>query len=138
MDEREKTVYSTKLHWITVAPPALLMILSGLSISSKGMGAVVVLAISLIWAILSSISLERSEFLVTAEMIVVRTGFPVRRSYDLSLTEVEGAQVYQPSLGKVLNFGKLTVKMKNGKRLSFRLVRDPLQLAGVINESKNG
>jgi hypothetical protein len=133
-DEGETAIYRTRLHWVTVLAPAVVMMLSGMSIPGKGMSAVVLLTLATIWGVLSSISLERSQFLVTRRRVMIKTGFPWRRSHDLSLADIGGVYVYQPSLGKVLNFGKLTFKMKSGKRLSFRLVRDPLQLAGVVNQ----
>jgi len=73
---------------------------------------------------------------VTRSRFLAGVGFPWRRSHDLPLTDIEGVDVYQPSLGKLLNFGKLKLRTKDGKRLSFRLVKDPFQLGKVILESR--
>jgi hypothetical protein len=128
MEEGHTAVYRTRLHWVMVLGPAVLMILSGVSIPAKGLNAVAFLALATLWGVFSSISLERSEFLVTGSLFLVRVGFPWRRSYTLPLADIERIKVYQPSLGKVLNFGKLTVSMKSRRRFSFRMLRDPLQL----------
>jgi|WetSurMetagenome_2_1015567.scaffolds.fasta_scaffold34250_2 hypothetical protein len=135
-EEEETAVYRTGLHWVLVLAPALVMMLSGMSIPGKGVGAVVLLTLATMWGVLSSISLESSEFMVTKKRMLIKTGFPRRRSHDLFLADIGGVYVYQPSLGKVLNFGKVTFKMKTGKRLSFRLVRDPLRLASAISEGR--
>jgi hypothetical protein len=136
MEGRETVIYRTKLHWVMVLGPAVLMILTGVSIPGKGTNAAFLLALATIWGVFSSIGLEKSEFVVTQSRVLANVGFPWRRSYELPLSDIEGVNVYQPSLGKVLNFGKITVRTQNGRRLSFRLVRDPLQFASVVYEAK--
>jgi hypothetical protein len=134
--EEEEPRYRTGLPCVLVLAPALLLMRSGMSIPGKGMSAVGLIVLATTWGVLSSISLERSEFLVARKRMLIKTGFLRRRSLDLPLADIAGVYVYQPSLGKVLNFDKLTFKMKSGKRLSFRLVRHLLRLANVINEGR--
>ena len=54
----EKIVYRTGLHWVTFCGPAMLLFLAGVSIPSKGMSAIVLFIIGLVWAILSYITLQ--------------------------------------------------------------------------------
>jgi len=117
--------------------PAVLMIVAGLSIPARGPTAVVFLFVGVLWGIFSSVSLERSEFTLTRTRLLVKTGFPWRRSYDLPFSEIEGIDIYQPALGKILNFGKVTIKTVNRNRPSFRMVRDPLRLAHLVLENKH-
>jgi len=137
-EERQTPAYRTRLHWVMLFGPAVLMIVAGLSIPARGPTAVVFLVLGVVWGIFSSVSLERSEFILTRSRFLVKTGFPWRRSYDLPFTEIEGIDVYQPTLGKILNFGKVTIKTIGRRRTSFRMVRDPLRLAHLILENKHG
>ena len=112
------------------------MILAGISVPDRGVDAAILLVLATVWGIFSSISYEKSRFVVTETRVFIKAGLLWRRSYDLPLQHVEGVKVYQPSLGKVLNFGKITFKTRSGRRLSFRLVRDPLQFGNVVLENR--
>ncbi len=129
-------VLRTRLHWVMIAGPAALMVIAGLSIGNKGTSAAIVLAFAVAWGICSSISFELSEIVLTKERLSVKVGFPWRRSHDFKLADVADVHVYQPSLGKVLDFGKITIMQTNHKRNSFRMVRSPHLLAQGIYECK--
>jgi hypothetical protein len=129
-------VLRTRLHWVMIAGPATLMVIAGLSIEHKGGSAALVLALAVLWGICASISFELSEIVLTKERLWVKVGFPWRRSHDFPLADVADVQVYQPSLGKVLDFGRITIMRNNGKRISFRMVRSPHLLAQLIYECK--
>ncbi|MGD0229091.1 MAG: PH domain-containing protein [Syntrophorhabdales bacterium] len=134
----ETIVHRERLHPVMLAGPATLMIFAGLSIGRKGVTAVILLALATIWGIFSSISLERSEIVLTRGRLLVRIGFPWQRSYDFPLEDIESVHVYQPSLGRFLDFGKITVTGKNGKRRAFRMVRSPIGLTERIYECARG
>jgi hypothetical protein len=135
-DSGETPLMRARLHWVIIAGPAALMIIAGLSIEQKGTSAALVLTLAVIWGIFSSISFEISEIVLTKERLLVKIGFPWRRSYDLPLKDIESIGVYQPSLGKLLDFGKIIIARKNGRRLSFRMVRSPHVLAQKVHECK--
>lgn len=127
LTENEHVVYRTKLHWATLLGPGMLIVLGGLSVPSKGMSAVVLLAIGVMWGIFSSISLQTSEIGITNERLLLKLGFPLRRTYDIPLAKVGMVDIHQPSLGKFLNFGKIIIGFTDGKRGSFRMVREPIE-----------
>jgi hypothetical protein len=134
--EGEEAVLSTGLHWVILLAPAIIMFLSGLSIPTKGWKASAILGLATLWGVLSSISYEQSRIFLTKTRLRVRVGFPLRRKMDLPLEEVESIDVYQPSLGKVLDFGKVMLKQKGSGRKTFRMVNHPLHLAYAIQELK--
>ncbi len=132
----EPVVMRTRLHWVMIAGPAALMVIAGLSLDHKGISAEVVLALATVWGIFSSISFERSEIVLTKERLLLKVGFPWRRSYDFPLADIQDVIVYQPSLGKFLDFGKITIRRNNRKRSVFRMVRSPHVLSQAIYEQK--
>ncbi|MBA4416810.1 MAG: hypothetical protein C0392_02695 [Syntrophus sp. (in: bacteria)] len=118
--------YRTGLHWVIVLGPALLMGLAGISIPSKGTNAFMLLVAATIWGILASISLRTSEILLTRDRILSKIGFPWRRSHDFPYENITGVDIYQPTLGKILDFGKVTILLEGRKKKSFRMVNAPL------------
>jgi hypothetical protein len=130
----EKVVYRTGLHWVAFCGPAMLLFLAGVSIQSKGMPAIVLFAIGLVWAILSYIALQSTEIGITNSRVLIRSVFPWKKLHNAALVEIADAAVYQPSLGKLLDFGKITIVLVNGKRISRRLVRAPYELLKNLSQ----
>lgn len=126
--EKERVIYCTKLHWATLFGPGVLIILAGLWIPSKGMSALALLALGVIWGIFSSISLQNSEIGITDKRLLLRVGFPLKRTCDIPLENIQMVDIYQPSLGKFLNFGKIIIQSAGGKRYAFRMIASPVEL----------
>ena len=124
----EKIVYRTGLHWVIFCGPAMLLFLSGISISSKGMSAMILFAIALAWGVLSYIVLQNNEFVITNNRLLVWTVFPWKKLKSVTFAEIANTGVYQPTLGKLLNFGKITIVLSSGKSISHRMVNSPYEL----------
>jgi hypothetical protein len=124
----EKIVYRVGLHWVMFLGPALSLFLSGISIPANGRPAIVLFIIAMLWAVLSYVVLIQTEFVVTNNRLLIWTVFPWKKLYDIAFVEIANASVYEPSLGKLLNFGKITIVLNNGKRISRRLVSGPYEL----------
>jgi hypothetical protein len=130
----DRIVYRTGLHWVAFCGPAMLLFLAGVSIQPKGRTAIVLFIIGLVWAILSYIALQTTEFGITNNRILIWTVIPWKKLHDLALVEIADAAVYQPSLGKLLNFGKITIVLVNGKRVSHRLVNAPYEFLKNLSQ----
>jgi len=132
LSEKERVLYRTKLHWATFLGPAMLTILGGLWIPSKGMPALVMFFLGVLWGIFSSLSFNASDIGLTERRLLVRVGFPLRRTCDVPLEQIRMVDVYQPSLGKFLNFGKVIIQYSDGRRNAFRMIASPLELREEI------
>jgi len=130
--EKERVIYRTKLHWATLFGPGMLIVLGGLWIPSKGMSALAMLTLGVIWAVFSSISLQNSEIGITDKRLLLRVGFPLRRTCDIVLEKIQMVDIYQPSLGKFLNFGKIIIQSVGGKRYAFRMIASPVELRDEV------
>jgi uncharacterized membrane protein YdbT with pleckstrin-like domain len=126
--EKEHVVYRTKLHWATLLGSGMLIVFGGLWIPSKGMSALVMLVLGLIWGVFSFISLQKSEIGITDKRLLLRVGFPLKRTCDISLEKIQAVYIYQPSLGKFLNFGKIIIQSVDGKKYAFRMIASPVEL----------
>ena len=130
----EKIVYRVGLHWVMFLGPAIFIFLAGISIPASGTPAVVLFIIAILWAALSYVVLLNTEFVVTNNRLLIWTVFPWKKLYDIAFVEIANASVYEPSLGKLLNFGRITIVLNNGKRISRRLVSGPYELLKHLSQ----
>jgi uncharacterized membrane protein YdbT with pleckstrin-like domain len=135
--EKERVAYRTKLHWATLLGPGVLIVLAGLWIPSKGMSALTLLVLGVIWGVLSTISLQNSEIGITGRRLLLRVGFPLRRTCDIPLEKIQMVDIYQPSLGKFLNFGKIIIQSADGKRYAFRMIASPIEFRDELARQVN-
>ena len=124
--ENERIMYRTGLHWVAFGGPLILLFVAGLSIPTKGMPAILLLIVATVWTLLVTRNLQMTEFVITDKRIYVQRWFALKRSYDVAISEIVDVEIYQPALGKLLNFGKIIIHLPSKKRVSFRLVSAPV------------
>jgi membrane protein YdbS with pleckstrin-like domain len=130
--ENERIVYQTRLHWVLLLGPALLIMFGGLSIPAKGLSAIVLAGIGMAWGILSYIKLSRSSIRVTNKRVIIRVSLLIRRPYIISLSDISYVDSYQPSLGSMLNFGKITIIHGAKFKSVFRMVSSPGEFVTAV------
>ena len=75
-----------------------------------------------------------TEFAVTNRRIIAKSGFIHRRTLEMLLSKVESVAVYQNIVGRLLNFGSVTVTGTGGTKESFRAIFEPLVARKKINQ----
>jgi uncharacterized membrane protein YdbT with pleckstrin-like domain len=118
----EKVLYSTNAHWIFYGPAIMawivafvLFVLSretnteGLILVYLSAAAVVAIG-ALYWTVKAWFHRWTTETDVTNMRVVHKTGFIKRRTFEMSLDKVESVDVNQSILGRVLNYGDVTVR----------------------------
>ena len=123
----EERTLTARLHWAVFLGPAAVFVFGGLSLRSKGLSALVLLAIGLLWGIVAWGAYRRSQIILTGDRVRVRTGYLLRRSYDILFTDIAVVDYYQPSLGALLNFGKVIIVHGKGTRTAVRMVTGPAE-----------
>ena len=132
--ENERIVYQVRLHWVLFLGPLMLIILGGLSFPAKGSKALVLVAIGVVWGILSYIKFNHSLIRVTNQRVIIRVSLLTRRPYIISLADISLIDIYQPSLGAMLNFGKITIIHGAKFKSVFRMVSSPNEFAAAARE----
>ena len=130
--ENEWIVYQTRLHWVLFLGPLMLIIVGGLSFPAKGLSALVLAGIGIAWGVISYIKFNYSYIRVTDKRVLIRVGFLVRRPYSISLSDISYVDFYQPSLGSMLNFGKITIIHGKKFKSVFRMVSSPGELVTAV------
>ncbi|MBI5571510.1 MAG: PH domain-containing protein [Desulfomonile tiedjei] len=136
----DRPVYRTGLHWITISVPLLVSLgafligflsqnseLSGLAVLWSGFGG--------LWVASSLLSWITSEFVLSEERILLKSGFLGRRALDIGIAKVQGITVKQGMLGRWLGFGTLTVRRDGGREDRFSHIASVLQLGTHIAEA---
>jgi uncharacterized membrane protein YdbT with pleckstrin-like domain len=140
----EKVLYSTNAHWIFYWPAivawivaVILLVLSrttltqGLVLLCLSASGVVALA-ALYWTFTAWFHRWTTETDVTNLRVVHKTGFIKRRTFEMSLDKVESVDVNQSILGRILNYGDVTIMGVGEGRETIRTIASPLAFRNYI------
>jgi uncharacterized membrane protein YdbT with pleckstrin-like domain len=140
----EKVLYSTNAHWIFYLPAiaawivaAILLVLSratsteGIQLLCLSASAVVAIA-ALYWTAKAWFHRWTTETDVTNMRVVHKTGFIKRRTFEMSLDKVESVDVNQSILGRIFNYGSVTVRGVGEGAETINTIASPLEFRSHI------
>ncbi|WP_407186740.1 PH domain-containing protein [Bradyrhizobium centrosematis] len=140
----ERVLYSTNAHWIFYFPAILawiatlaLLILSRQStvdwlvLLCLGAAALAALA-ALYWTIKGWFHRFTTETDVTNLRVVHKTGFIKRRTFEMALDKVESVDVDQTILGRILNYGDVTIRGVGEGIETIKTIASPLAFRSSI------
>ncbi|HLZ04776.1 MAG TPA: PH domain-containing protein [Bradyrhizobium sp.] len=141
----EKVLYSTNAHWIFYLPAIgawivalILLIVSGLAAAVPALvlaclaAAAVVALIALYLTIKAWFHRWTTETDVTNMRVVHKTGFIKRRTFEMALDKVESVDVNQSILGRLLNYGDVTIMGVGEGRETISTIASPLAFRSAI------
>jgi uncharacterized membrane protein YdbT with pleckstrin-like domain len=140
----EKVLYSTNAHWIFYLPgmaawvlAVVLLVLSRATVTEAiillclAASAVVAIA-ALYWTAKAWFHRWTTETDVTNMRVVHKTGFIKRRTFEMSLDKVESVDVNQSILGRILNYGSVTVRGVGEGAETIDMIASPLEFRNNI------
>ncbi len=130
----ETIIYRTKCHWAMFLGPMMVIIIGGLALQAQGIHAMALMAFGLVWGIFSYVSLHGSEIGLTRKRVLINAGFPLLKSYDIQLSEIVAIDFYQPSLGSMMDFGKIIIVHDRQSRCSIRFVSSPAEFVNEVRQ----
>src|SRR6201987_3445370 len=140
----DKVLYSTNLHWIfywrAIAAWILALMLLVLSLSTTTEGLIllclaasaVVALVALYWTLKAWFHRWTTETDVTNMRVVHKTGFIKRRTFEMALDKVESVDVNQSILGRILNYGDVTINGVGEGRETISTIASPLEFRNHI------
>jgi uncharacterized membrane protein YdbT with pleckstrin-like domain len=140
----EKVLYSTNAHWIFYLPAiaawivALVLYILARNAGSPGLETMwlVLAAAAALVAVLATAKAWfhrwTTETDVTNLRVVHKTGFIKRRTFEMSLDKVESVDVNQSILGRVLNYGDVTVRGVGEGQETIKTIAAPLDFRNHI------
>ncbi|MBC8230730.1 PH domain-containing protein [bacterium] len=108
----EQVVYEAKLHW-------------SIFVSLR--------AIFTLW-IAPFIAWFTSEFAITNKRVIIKVGLISRRTLEMNLAKIESVNVNQGVLGRILNYGSITVIGTGGTRERFSRISQPLEFRKAFQQ----
>lgn len=140
----EKVLYSTNAHWVFYLPAvaawfvaAMLVVLSRITTNDSvvllclTVAAVVALA-ALYWTVKAWFHRLTTETDVTNRRVVHKTGFIKRRTFEMALDKVESVDVNQTIMGRILNYGDVTIMGVGEGRETISTIAEPLAFRNSI------
>jgi uncharacterized membrane protein YdbT with pleckstrin-like domain len=140
----EKVLYSTNAHWVFYLPAigawivAIgLFVLSRLALADAlvlvSLAAAAVMAlVALYWTVRAWFHRWTTETDVTNLRVVHKTGFVKRRTFEMALDKVESVDVNQSIMGRLLNYGNVTIKGVGEGRETITTIASPLEFRNHI------
>jgi uncharacterized membrane protein YdbT with pleckstrin-like domain len=117
----EKVLYSTNAHWVFYLPAiaawivAVILfflsratIIEGVILLCLSASAVVAI-VALYWTAKAWFHRLTTETDVTDRRVVHKTGFIKRRTFEIALDKIESVDVNQSIMGRILNYGDVTI-----------------------------
>jgi len=141
----EKVLYSTNAHWIFYLPAivawivvVILLVVSGLTSAIPSLmllcwaAAAVVVIAALFWTIRAWFHRWTTETDVTDRRVVHKTGFIKRRTFEIPLDKIESVDVDQSIMGRILNYGNVTIMGVGEGRETISTIAAPLAFRNAI------
>jgi len=140
----EKVLYSTNAHWIFLLPAisAWIAALILLILSRQTIIEGVVLLCLTASGLVALVALYRTltgwfhrwttETDVTNFRVVHKTGFITRKTFEMSLDKVESVDVDQSILGRILNYGDVTIRGVGEGAERIKTIASPLAFRNSI------
>jgi uncharacterized membrane protein YdbT with pleckstrin-like domain len=140
----ERVLYSTNEHWVFFLPAIAAWIVAvtflavwylldagALTLVCLALAAVAGLA-ALYWTATAWFQRWTTETDITNMRVVHKTGFIKRRTFEMSLAKVESVDVNQSILGRLMNYGDVTVQGVGEGTQTISTVASPLGFRNAI------
>jgi uncharacterized membrane protein YdbT with pleckstrin-like domain len=141
----EKVLYSTNAHWIFFLPAILLWILAAALFVLSGLVPAGSALILVCWALAAIVALAAlyqtvtawfhrwtTETDVTNLRVVHKTGFITRQTFEMSLDKIESVDVNQSILGRILNYGNVSIFGVGEGNKTIDTIASPLEFRNFI------
>jgi uncharacterized membrane protein YdbT with pleckstrin-like domain len=140
----EKVLYSTSAHWMFYLPAiaawtlALVLLILSRTTITEGIillclsASAIVAIVALYWTVRAWFHRWTTETDVTNLRVVHKTGFIKRRTFEMSLDKVESVDVNQSILGRLLDYGDVTILGVGEGKQTISTIASPLAFRNSI------
>lgn len=135
----EEIKYVAKLHFFLFVQPIVLLLIGAFLASSPKEISTMTHYTGLLILFFGLVSLVQrlfvkigSSYAVTNKRVILKTGVISRKAVDLVLAKCEGLHIKQSILGRIFNFGTITVTT-GGASSSYPFIANPLAFKREIN-----
>jgi membrane protein YdbS with pleckstrin-like domain len=138
LEPGERVLFRTTLSW-TLYAPAILLAAASAAVAIFGAGVpgfgLYALLVAALVALVAAISAVRAwfrrwttEVAVTDRRIVLKRGFIRRHTVEMNMQKVESVDVDQTQLGRLFDYGTVTIRGVGSTLEALRMIDSPLEL----------
>ena len=142
LEPDERVVYRTKPSWTLYAPAFVLAIIAlaalilGTNYPGFDLVGAVIAAVLALGALVSFVRAwfrrHTTEIAVTDRRIIVKQGFIRRHTIEMNMQKVESVDVDQTLIGRLLNYGNVTIRGTGSTLETIRTIDAPLKLRTTV------
>lgn len=146
----EKIIFGTKPHWIIFSPSvtwliaSLLVLVFGPELGLQStiifghkiyaIASLLAVCIAVYYAISAYINYISSEYAITDKRVLMKTGLIQRRSMEVFLSKIESISASQSVVGRILQYGTITISGTGGSKDPFNYIPNPLEFRRKVQE----
>ncbi|CAN5593527.1 hypothetical protein BH18VER1_BH18VER1_04610 [soil metagenome] len=138
----ETAFFRTSLHWVIFVRFAILALLVFLFVAMPfAIGVQALAGSQLGWFTLPlpalimlppTLAFASSELVITDKRVLIKTGIVRRQSLELFISRIESIGVNQGVLGRMFNYGTVTMRGMGGSEQAFEAIAEPLQFRSYV------
>ncbi|MBN8550598.1 MAG: PH domain-containing protein [Deltaproteobacteria bacterium] len=134
LEPGEQLVYKAHRHWIIFVIPVALFVVAGILLQQmqlldSPLACGIVFLFPVIKFLQACVQYFASEFSVTSNRLLMKTGLFRRTVYEIPHSKVAGVGFKQNILGSLMNFGTIVIASTGETKIDFRNVSAPKQFA---------
>jgi hypothetical protein len=148
LGSNETPFYRTSLHWIVFVRFAVLALLVFLFVAMPlAIGIQVLTGSQIGWFALPlpafimlppTLAFASSELVITDQRVLIKTGIITRQTLEMFIPRVESVAVHQALLGRMLDFGTVTIRGMGGSEEAFEAIAHPLEFRNTVQRLQSG
>lgn len=138
----ETVIYQTRLHWIVYIPAVLLAIAGAwlyvytdirLQESPVGQSAgLLLLIVAALLGFVAWIKRNSTEMAITNRRVIAKIGFIWRKTFEIDRQKVESVKVDQSILGRIFDYGTVTVTGTGSSSEPVQNIDSPLEFRNKL------
>ena len=134
----EHVVYRGAVSWVVYLAPVIMMGFGAAwALSGGGVPGLILVLAGVLAGAGAFIRQATSEFAVTTARVVAKTGLITRSTIEIALSKVESVEVKQDILGRLLNYGSITVSGTGGTHEPFTMIDDPIGFRRAVQQAQS-
>lgn len=125
---QDGVTHEAALHWVIFAPPLAFFAAGIAAVAFNPLAAIGLLLVSVAAIVGAYWKLATTRIVVTERRVIYRTGLIARRTVEMNKDKIESIDVSQSVLGRLFDFGSVTVKGTGGGIEAIHNVAAPFEL----------
>lgn len=131
----EEIIHEATIHWIVYLWPMVAVVVGLAATVFVWPYGAAVLGLASLWLLVAWFMSRTTELAVTSRKVVAKWGFIARSTIEQRLEKVDSVAVDQTFLGRVLNFGNVTVHGTGINATPIKMIADPLAFRRKVEQA---